>query len=374
METRRAMTKRTFWIGMLLVCLAVLVRLDFQQFGNDTTPARTPVMFVISYFVFSIILFSLSHFSVLQGRWLWSKIPVGENIAIQWIFYFAVYIGCTGFLVLFLPTAYSMGLLETIRIMIGWIVYAITAVFFALTSFFMTLISFLLLIINLFGETSTTELQPFQPPAVPEIVDPNTFSQPGALFAIIKSFLFWSVFIGIICLAIYQYLKQNRELFEAAGKLPFIRWILNIFAWLSTRFQQAGKSFHNVLRENFRKIRGDYRTQQSDIGRNYLGFRRLTPKQQVIFYYLALLKRGGESGVQREIAQTPNQYSKLLETRLPDQARSEIQNMTDAFLVARYSRQNVDSDLVTMVKNSWRRVRAFLHRRLSKRDNDDSSN
>jgi hypothetical protein len=46
--------------------------------------------------------------------------------------------------------------------------------------------------------------------------------------------------------------------------------------------------------------------------------RKLSPRQQVQFYYLAMLRRGSEHGHARQPTQTPYEYARALENQIPE--------------------------------------------------------
>jgi hypothetical protein len=87
--------------------------------------------------------------------------------------------------------------------------------------------------------------------------------------------------------------------------------------------------------------------------------RSLDPRRQIYFYYLAMIRRGGEQGIPRKPSQTPAEYAAHLEQELPD-ARQDIDSITDAFIEARYSGREVDSQKANWVKEIWRRIRRAL--------------
>ena len=44
----------------------------------------------------------------------------------------------------------------------------------------------------------------------------------------------------------------------------------------------------------------------------------MDPRRQIYFYYLAMIRRGGEQGIPRQPSQTPSEYAAHLEKELPD--------------------------------------------------------
>jgi hypothetical protein len=87
--------------------------------------------------------------------------------------------------------------------------------------------------------------------------------------------------------------------------------------------------------------------------------RSLDPRRQVYFYYLAMIRRGGEQGITRDPAETPVEYAEKLENALPSEDE-DIESITDAFVKARYSRHEVSSGDAGRVKGAWERIRRAL--------------
>ncbi len=93
-----------------------------------------------------------------------------------------------------------------------------------------------------------------------------------------------------------------------------------------------------------------------------MNVRRLSPRQKVLFYYYAFLRRAGESGLPRQPWMTPYEYSASLEN-LPDEQGENIASLTEGFIQARYSQHAVPEDLVGLIKTSWVKFRSFLRSR-----------
>jgi hypothetical protein len=85
----------------------------------------------------------------------------------------------------------------------------------------------------------------------------------------------------------------------------------------------------------------------------------LDPRRQIYFYYLAMIRRGSEQGIPRQPSQTPAEYAARLEKELPD-ASQDIDSITDAFIEARYSRREMNTQRASFVKEIWGRIRRAL--------------
>jgi hypothetical protein len=79
----------------------------------------------------------------------------------------------------------------------------------------------------------------------------------------------------------------------------------------------------------------------------------------VLFFYFALIRRGGEAGLSRKPSQTPYEYARSLDQSLPEVSES-VDSMTESFMVARYSNHVVEADQAASVQSYWERVRRAL--------------
>ena len=85
----------------------------------------------------------------------------------------------------------------------------------------------------------------------------------------------------------------------------------------------------------------------------------LDPRRQIYFFYLAMIRRGSEQGVERKPSQTPSEYAATLE-RVLLSVNEDVHSITEAFVEARYSPRKINSEEANLVKAAWKRVRRAL--------------
>jgi Domain of unknown function (DUF4129) len=88
---------------------------------------------------------------------------------------------------------------------------------------------------------------------------------------------------------------------------------------------------------------------------------RLGPREQIVYYYLSALRRAERHGLRRRVSQTPIEFQNEVGWQLPE-VSGDLGILTDAFLEARYSRHPIDAVRVSLVRQSWIRVRKALQR------------
>jgi hypothetical protein len=241
---------------------------------------------------------------------------------------------------------------------------------------------------------------------------------------LLRSLLFWIVFLSLIVLALRAYLREHPELTGVLRRIAvfeFIgggaRWLWQVLAGFGSR---AGRLVKNGAQSLGLRLRGGLRGSTADETWNFINLHRLSPLERTIFYYLALLRRGAEAGYPRRPGQTPYEYSHNLRIVITDQSGQprthgeeetfavqaagpinsngsysgepanggiigvarpatfggrgalrhvddDLALLTECFLTARYSRHNVTAGDAQAVRLAWQRMRQVL-RRLKKAD------
>jgi hypothetical protein len=91
-------------------------------------------------------------------------------------------------------------------------------------------------------------------------------------------------------------------------------------------------------------------------------WRAHTPRERVRRLYLALVQRANQAGVPRQADQTPYEYSAKLSSQLPGE-QDALAKITDAFVQARYSRRDFQTEEVSQLHRLWQRLQSALRRR-----------
>jgi hypothetical protein len=355
-----------FAIGFILVILTALMRIDFRMLfeGNTDNFSFQSLPYlaagawnVLLYFLLGLILMSQSQFARLNARWRFQKIEVTSKLAGQWALYSALFIIFLALLASILPTNYSLGILSVIgyvlRFIFGIIVYIIGMVWMVVASLFN-------LILSLLGITSQSEVSTpptaFTPPE-PPIESPITGAYPW--LELIKSLVFWMVFIGIVGFSIVQFVRQHEGILTAIRGVPGLSWLSKIISWLFGGLRGINERISLVVESGLERFRNRRRPQLFPDIPGYINLRRLRPRQRVYFFFLAMIRRGGERGITRTKAQTPYEYANTLKGEIPD-VEDDVTSLTKAFVDARYSRGDFDDEKVHLVKRFWERIRGAL--------------
>lgn len=311
-----------FLIGSLMLVITAILRQDLGYFGLTQPPLQTGLLNVVIYFFLGLVVLAQSQFAVLRARWIIDHIPIHFSLAGRWALYSALLLLVCALLVIFLPTRYSIGFLDTINAFISILSFLISVLLFLV---FLP-IQFLMKLLGM-GEPAAVA----QPPPELDFNLPTGGGGGFPLSELFKSIVFWGLFLFIIGFSVYYYLRQRTDLL---ARLPRLKFPVFNFKF---KFKFPSFSRRPPL--------------LSPLG--YINLRRLSARDRVRYYYRALLQR---SDVPRAPSQTPFEYRQSLSHLPPD----EIESLTKAFVEAQYTRHEITPTLVGIARQSWENLKKVL--------------
>ena len=357
---RRQLAGRIFFIGMVMVLFTALVRWDYQSLWGGRPVSTYSLSYVMLYFLFGFGLITLTHFAARRALWALDHIPLSNTLGRRWLVYSLLFLLGVTLLAFILPTGYSMGLLATLAYLFNFLFGMISFLFYLLSLPFIYLLN---LFFNLTNIDEQVEMPP--PREYTPWQTPLTGAGPIPWWEALRSILFWALFIVITSYAFFIFFRQNQYLLRGLSKIPGWKYLVAVWRWLSSTFARASSQTRNLVTGamNRLRLRRDAASSRSSSG--FVNPRRLSPRQQILFFYLMMLRRGQESGIPRHPAQTPFEYEARLENDLPE-LDADLKSMTEAFVEARYSRHMISPDRARLVHNYWERIKRAL-RSLKKR-------
>jgi hypothetical protein len=353
---RRKLLGHIFLIGSGLVFLTGMLRVDLGLFGFNPPGLQASILNVLIYFLLGFVLLSLTRLAILRAEWRSEDIPIDRQLTRRWIIYTAIFLVALGFFARLLPTAYSVDLLSSLGAFLN-LVLALGRVILIL------LLAPILYVINWLLQLFRPQASATPPPQVPPLQLPPEFSAaPIPWLEVIKSLIFWTAFVALVVYAFRQYLEQRPEL--KLRLQHFVSW-----RRLSSLWQALRQSLHRLNRRLSRAIVGTLDrwqpppiTQSRGTDRFHLPPDRSSTRQRILFFYRALVQRGGEAGFARRSSQTPYEYSTTLRRAEPTVA-SEIDSLTGEFVEARYSRHQIEAERVKRVRQYWQRIKQALRKK-----------
>ncbi|MBN1305485.1 MAG: DUF4129 domain-containing protein [Anaerolineales bacterium] len=348
-----------------LVFVTSLTRIDLRAMLTESKliilnlpPLAGGGTSTLFYFMFGLTLLSQTHFVNLHTHWSLENIPVSGNLSRDWAIYSIAFLLGLILIVSLLPTNYSLGLLGVL----GAILDAIFKIIFYIAQGIM-LVMVMIIGLTLQLLTSGQAQQESMPQTVtpPVITNPTEFVFPP-WWPLVKSVFFWFSFTVLVIFAVAWYIKQHQEILEALRKLPVWQAALKFWAWLRNTSARVRDGLSKTVQDSRKRLRAQLSNAQYTLRSRLLNFRELTPRRKVFFFYLALIRRSEETGLERRSSQTPYEYAATLDKAFPV-VGEDIDSLTEAFIDARYSRREIGSEDVSLVKRYWNKIRQALHRK-----------
>lgn len=352
---RRSLAGLVLLVGGVMIFLEGLMRLSGLGLFPGSPSPQGGVWNILAFFILALVLLALTQFSILRVFWSLERIPIGSNLGSRWLLFSALFLAGLALLVLLLPTQYSLGLLDVLAFLLG-VLGLIGGIL--LLILFAPLILIWFALSFLFGRSPRPDLSRL-PEMIPQPQPPATGEGWSEL---LKSILFWALFLGVIGYSLYHYISQNQELLDALRRLPLAGAVLRFLRQLRDLIRGVNQSVGQGIQAGLRRLRARRGAAHEAAAWRYTSLRRLTPRQRVLFFYLAMLRRGGEQGLPRHPAQTPYEYARELGGQVPD-VEQEVAALTEEFIEARYSRHDITEEDVGLVQGWWQRIKHALRGR-----------
>jgi uncharacterized protein DUF4129 len=354
-----------FSLGIALVILTALTRINTRSIFSapDGIPNIEVSRFsggeagALLYFLFGLALLSLSRLMALQTHWNRLRIPVSsDNLTRQWGIYSLFFLLILVVIVSLLPAGDSLGFFSVVGALFGFLIRVLILIsqLIVAVGFFLISLPFLL-----FGKTPPF-LNRFAPPPLPvppaQAVPPISIS---AVWELIRSILLWGSLAVIIVYSFILFVRQHDNILAALRRSRITNWLILAWQWLYRNADKTRASLSHAIAEGWQSIVARLEGKRILPRPGWMSLRSLDPRRQIYFFYLAMIRRGGEQGLTRKPSQTPAEYAVQLENALPS-ASEDIDSITEAFVQARYSRQEVDPRQAESVKAIWGRIRSAL--------------
>ncbi|HTX90221.1 MAG TPA: DUF4129 domain-containing protein [Anaerolineales bacterium] len=357
---RTMVLRRMLYLGMAVLIMAGLMLQNIQLYLNSQpVPANQIVPAVVLFFVIGMALLSLTRYASLQSMWRQAGVKIPSQIPRRWAFYSALLIVFIAGLAILLPTHYGMGLFETVLTVIRLLAAGIMYVF--------ALIVLLIALIGKFFNRAPAEPQgPILQVTPPPSMLPPT--NPGTRMDLLNSVIFWVILIGLLGIALRQYILFNKDLSAELKQFKPLRWITAAWKRLVNAITRANKRLGDYVQSRLDQLRGSTGGPSERTDWNYINLRRLPPRQKIFYYYMALLKRAGETSLPRSAEQTPYEYARRLGSNL-EEGKEGVQVLTDAFVEARYSQHDIPAEKASRTLSAWEALRhIFQQARNSPKD------
>jgi hypothetical protein len=359
-----------FSTGIFLVVLTVLGRINLRSTFSDTVGMPTVIWNGLSgveagallYFMLGLALLSLSRLMSLQTHWNRQRIPVSSNNLVrQWGMYSLLFLLILAVIASLLPAGDSLGFFSIVGTVFGFLLRVLLFLSLLIVNLLLLLFSLPFL---LFGKAP-----PFlgrgAPPPLTLPAQPDLPVDSSAFLALLRSILLWGGLVLVLVYAFIRFVRDHETILDALRRSRITNWLILAWQWLYRSADKTRASLSRALADGWQSILSQLEGKRSLPRPGWISFRSLDPRRQIYFFYLAMIRRGAEQGVRRKPSQTPSEYAVTLEKALPS-AGEDIDSITEAFVEARYSRQEVDPGKANVVKATWARIRSAFQSKLKR--------
>jgi hypothetical protein len=314
------------------------------------------VLNVLVYFAVGLILIGQMQLARLQTLWRMQGIPVAAELPARWARYTLTFLALAGVLAFILPTRYTAGLLGLLG----------DALFVAFTLLFM--LSYLILLpvallinflMSLLGLAPSRALPATPRPLLPPPSQQSFADALAPWLDYLRSIVVWVIVVGMMAYVLINYFRERPELLRALAALRPVRALRRWWAALRGR---VGGWMAEVNARLPRDLLQRLLRRAPATPFNFFRLGAASPREQITYYYLSLLRRAREQGFARRPSQTPGEFQPRLNAELPE-AQPDTEHMTREFIEARYSPHPLDSEHARRVRAAWERVRAALRER-----------
>jgi hypothetical protein len=343
-----------FWGGVVLLVLSGLGHVDVRllvTLGHGRTSGV--MMNALLYFLLGFLIISEAQYTILRAHWELQRIPQLGRVGRRWLYLAVGFLVVVGVIAAFLPTGYSIGILDALAAGFRWLIWAVVqAVFFVLFAVSWLLGSAMQLLMG-----RPTSMGPAG--AAPRMVPPPEPIAPEgtgwAWWPLVRSLLFWLVLTGVIGYSLFHFISDRWGTVAWLRNLRLWHWLQLLWAGMR---RGAGRVAQRVRTEVTQRLTAR-RAREASRAWRFFSLRGMSPRERVRYYYLSVLHRGARAGIARPPAATPLEYEALLTRHLPE-ADQDLHDLSAAFIEARYSEHSISHGDAEAVKGRWQRVRRAL--------------
>ncbi len=359
-QLKRNLIKLIFGAGGIALVVSAMASL--KLLGSRSLPLSPSGMTVVllMYFLLGFLLLAQSQYQILEARWFIQAVPSSPGIFAPWIPYSLVLLLVITLFAGLLPTSYSLGLLAVLRSVLSFLITIPVYLELICIFPFISLITSLLRALGLM-KTSPELIQSAPTPVLPRATAP-VYSAPVAWLELLKSIVFWLVFILVILLAIRYYINQNREVIHGLKYNRISRWLTQIWQWIFTRAKVITRKTNNFIGQKLARIKGSLKPDRPIVEPFLSISSHLPPRQRILLLYLAMIAWNEHSGIHRKRTDTPYEYAAYLSSLIPDQ-KEMIKELTQVFIEARYTRHQLTINQSTGAQAAWEQIQEAVRQR-----------
>ncbi len=330
-EARRRLINLIFILGISMILLASSIKYLFESQSLNQTGFPGLLIVLILYFSAGFVFLSINQYAIMKAYWYINDISVSPDLLNRWIFYSILFIIFVILIIIFLPKNFDFELGQLIELIFSVSMYLFTLIQFIII---FPIIFILTLITSLFsGEPIQGQIQEQVQEYVP------AFTQPSAQtpwLELIKTILFWLVFLLTIFFAVRFYINNNLRIKSIFDHIHLTGWMRDFWNWLKEAFFNIKREATKNYKIGIESIQKYFKESRRTFS-NLTGIvRKIPPRQEIIMTYIEWVQWNHELGLKRKKSQTPLEFAQIY-NQYNDETSGLVNTFTDTFIAARYS-------------------------------------
>ncbi len=358
-EERRGLIRLVFIIGFVMIAFMVLMKSNLDLLPDLTMPKRSYIFILLVYFAASFVLLALNQYIIMKARWYLDDIVVHPSLAKRWLVYTLSFILLVILVIGFLPTKFAIGFYP-----IAQAIFQVLLFTFGFIQFLITLpVALVISLINSLFSSSSFEEQ--MTAHIPEYIPPVTeISNTMPWMEVVKSIFFWAIFLGVTVFSI-RYYMTNKEAFKLfLNSIQVGKWLQDAWRWLSQSLMKMRRITAEVWQQSIQKVQTFIQNRRINLPALAGIAQHLPPRQAVILTYIDWIRWSHSHGISRDKSQTPLEFARLYQEIIPE-ANQEIQNITNSFLLARYTRETIIKQQAQLAREALSSLKEILNSKQS---------
>ena len=349
--------------GIIMLICAALASFNLSEFptvGNPFTSGLTRLglsanmlVSLMLYFLCGFLLLSQGRLAILEMRWLVSSVTQQTPIGRHWHRRTLFLLLAMGLIAAFLPVGSTLPFARILNLILYGIMVSGTIILHIFS-----LLLYLILLLFFPKQAATEEAPPPPPPPPPLQQLPQ--SETNDTLQYIFSSAFWSIAFIMSIIAFSFFLKDRGVKINSVGLqriwLTLKLWWQQLWQGVADQIQDIQGSLQSAFQKDSKQ------NIEKQIPFRFVRINALSPREKIYYFYLSTIKRANQRGVARKKSETPLEFVDDLKTNWPD-AEEEIEELTEAFLQARYSPASIKEDDITPIKKQWKRLKSNLRKR-----------
>lgn len=347
-----------FVLGALfLLAAAGLVQVQLTGEGIRFRPVEMSSLtwLPLVYLGLGLLLFGQARLALLQAGWQREGVPVAPEVSRRWVSWGLLFVGGVSFLALLLPAAST----ETGFYVFVWLAF-LAAIVGGVVLFLLQLLLYLILL-PILVVLRTENLTLPQSPGLPSLPPPppDVPTTVPAWWTYLRLTLFWVGVLVVILLLLRQFVRHWSAV-SARGDLRrgILGWLAQLWRALLARWKGLRTQVSALRR---RPVQAGEPEGGEATPSWWRRWRARTQRERVRRLYLVMLERARQVGHPRSPSQSPYEYAVRLAPNVTGEEEA-LTGLTQAFVEARYSQRDFESEEIHFLRRLWNRLRRRLRK------------